>query len=95
MKLILVILTRKGAFLVAQMVKNLPAVQDTGFDLWVQKLPWRREWLPTPVYLPGEFPGQRSLAGFGPWGCKMSDTSEQLTLYFMNKKYAKAYYFNL
>jgi len=32
------------------------------FDLWVRKIPWRREWLPTPVFLPGEFQGQRSLA---------------------------------
>jgi len=32
------------------------------------KIPWRREWLPTPAFLPGEFQGQRSLAGYGPWG---------------------------
>ena len=43
------------------MVKNLPAVQETGFDPWVRKIPWKREWLPTPVFLPGEFHGQRSL----------------------------------
>ena len=35
----------------------------SGFDPWVGKIPWRREWLPTPVFLPGEFHGQRSLAG--------------------------------
>ena len=35
--------------------------------------PWRREWLPTPVFLPGEFHGQRSLAGYRPWGHKESD----------------------
>ena len=34
-----------------------------GFGPWVRKIPWRREWLPTPVFLPGEFHGQRSLAG--------------------------------
>ena len=49
------------ASLVAQMVKNLPAVQET----WVQPLgredPWRREWLATPVFLPGDSRGQRSL----------------------------------
>ena len=33
------------------------------FDPWVRKIPWRREWLPTPLFLPGEFCGQRSLAG--------------------------------
>ena len=35
-----------------------------GFDGWVGKIPWRREWLPTPVFLPGESHGQRSLAGY-------------------------------
>ena len=38
--------------------------------------PWRREWLPIPVFLPGEFHGQRSLGGYSPWGCKESDTTE-------------------
>ena len=41
-----------------------------GFDSWVGKIPWRREWLPTPVLLPGETHGQRSLAGYSPWGHK-------------------------
>ena len=41
-----------------------------------QKIPWRSEWLPTPVFLPGEFHGQRSLAGYSPWGLKESDTTE-------------------
>ena len=40
---------------------------------------WRRKWQPTPVLLPGEFHGQRSLAGYSPWGHKESDTTEQLT----------------
>ena len=47
------------------------------FDLWVGKIPWRREWLPTPLFLPGEFHGQRSLVGLSPWGGKESDTTEQ------------------
>ena len=42
---------------------SLPAKQETRFDPWVWKIPWRREWLPTPVFLPGEFHGQRSLEG--------------------------------
>ena len=46
----------------------------------VGKIPWRREWLPTPVFLPGEFHGQRSLASYSPWGHKESDMSERLTL---------------
>jgi len=36
------------------------------FDPWVGKIPWRREWQPTPVFLPGEFHGQRSLSGCSP-----------------------------
>ena len=51
-----------------------------GFDLWVGKIPWRREWLPTPGFLPEEFHGQRRLAGYSPWGCRESDTTEGLTL---------------
>ena len=39
----------RWAFLVAQMVQNLPAMQETGFDPWVRKIPWRREWQPTPL----------------------------------------------
>ena len=50
-----------------------------GFDPWIQKIPWRRGWLPTPVFLPGELHGQRSLVGYIPWGCKELDTTERLT----------------
>ena len=49
------------------------------FNPWIGNIPWRREWLPTPVFLLGEFNGQRSLVGYSPWGCKESDTTEQLT----------------
>ena len=49
--------------LVAQMVKNLPATRETQFYSWVRKVTWRREWLATPVFLPGKSHGQRSLAG--------------------------------
>ena len=61
--------------LVAQMVKNPPAMRET----WVRSLgwedPWRRERLPTPIFWPGEFHGLNS-----PWGGKESDTTEQLSL---------------
>ena len=40
---------------------------------------WRRKWQPTQVFLPGEFRGQRKLAGYSPWGCKELDTTERLT----------------
>ena len=47
---------------------------------WTElKIPWRRDWLPTPVFLLGESHGQRSLGCYSPWGCKESDTTEQLT----------------
>ena len=71
--------------LVAHTVKNLPAMQE----IWVQslcweatleKLPWRREWQLTPIFLPGKFHGLRSLAGYSPWGLKESDMTERLTL---------------
>jgi len=49
----------------------------TQFDPWVGKIPWRRKWQPTPVFLPGESHGQRSLAGYSPWDRKESDTAWQ------------------
>ena len=64
----------------AQTVKNLPAMQETWFQSLGQEDPWRREWLPIPVFLPGEFHGMGSLAGYTPWGHKESDSTEQLTL---------------
>ena len=42
-----------------------------GFNPWIRKIPWRREWQPTPVFLAGESHGQRSLAGYSPWGCRV------------------------
>jgi len=50
------------------------------FNPWVGKMPWRREWQPTPVFLPEKFHGQRSLEGYSPWGSKESDTTERLSL---------------
>ena len=49
------------------------------FNPWVGKTHWRRKWQPTPVFLPGESHGQRSLVGYSPWGHKESDTTECLT----------------
>ena len=45
---------------------------------WVRKIPWRRKWHLIPVFLPGKSHGQRSLAGYSPWGRKESDTTEPL-----------------
>ena len=54
-----------------------------GFDLWVEKTPWRREWQPTPVFLPGEFQGQRSLVGYSPWVQRVGhDWATNISLHF-------------
>ena len=66
--------------LVAQMVKNLLQCRRPGFDPRVGKIPWRRVWQLTPVFLPGESHRQRSQVGHSPWGHKETDTTEQLTL---------------
>ena len=69
------------ASLVAQTVKNLPAVQET----WVQSLDWEdpleEGMATTPVFLPGEFHGQRSLVGHSPWDHEESDTTKRLLLH--------------
>ena len=70
--------------MVAQKVDNLPAMERPGFNPWIEKIPCRREWQPMPVFLPGEFHGQRNLAGYSPWGHKESDTTEGLTLLTLN-----------
>ena len=49
------------------------------FDPWVRKIPWRRNWQPTPIFLPEKFRGQRSLKGYNPWGHKESDMTENAT----------------
>ena len=65
--------------LVAQMVKNLPAVQETCVWSLGQEDPLEKG-TPTSVILPGEFHGQRSLMGYSPWGHKESNMTERLTL---------------
>jgi len=54
-------------------------LKRVGFNPWVGKIPWKRAWLPTPVFLPGESHGQRSLESCGPWGHKESDTTTEAT----------------
>ena len=63
------------------MVKNLSvnagAIHKTpGFHPWVGKIPWRRAWQPTPIFLPAESHGQRSLASYSPLGHKKPDMTE-------------------
>ena len=61
-----------------QMGKNLPAVQRPNFE--VGKIPWRREWLSSPLFLPGEFHELSYLVGCCPQNCEESERTEQLTL---------------
>ena len=67
------------ASLMAQMLKICLWCGRPRFSSWVRKIPWRREWLPTPVFLPREFHQQRSLADYSLWGNKELDMAEWLT----------------
>ena len=63
-----------------------------GFDPWVRKIPWRRKWQPTPLFLPGESHGRWNLAGYSPWGRKELDTTERLhftSLHFFTSSFVK------
>ena len=51
--------------------------RSLGLHPQIRKIPWSRRWQPAPVFLPRKFHGQRSLAGYSPWGHKESDTTER------------------
>ena len=71
------------ASLLAQMVKNLLAMQETQFNPWVGKIFWRREWLPISVFLPGEVHGQSILVGYRhDWATNMVLLTNKATLCF-------------
>ena len=57
-------------------LKNRPAMWETQVQSWGKEEPLEKGMLPTPVFLPGESHGQRSLAGYNRWGCKEPDTTE-------------------
>ena len=63
-----------------QTVQNLPAMQETGVRSLVWEDPLEKGMATQPSILPGVVHGQKSLAGYSPWGCKESDTTESLTL---------------
>ena len=65
-----------GGSQMAQWYRICLPMQKMQVQSRVGKIPWKRRWQPTPVFLPGELHGPRSLAGFSPWGCKGSDMSE-------------------
>ena len=73
----------KPAAVVAQKVKNLPAFRSPRFDPWVGKIPWRRKWQSTPIWLPGKSHEQRSLVGYSPWGLKELNTTERLHVHII------------
>ena len=75
----------KWASLVAQMVNICLQCGRPGFDPWAGRISWRRKWQPTPVFMPGESHGRRSLVGYSPWGHKESDTTERLHFHFTRK----------
>ena len=61
------------------MIKNLPTqCRRCRFNPWVGKILWRSKWQPAPVFLLGKSQGQRSLAGYRPWGHMESDVTERL-----------------
>ena len=62
-------------FLGDSVVKNVPTVQEMQVESTGLKIPWRRTWQPTPVFLPGKSHGQRSLVGYSSWDYKESDTA--------------------
>ena len=64
------------ASLVAQMVKSLPDTKETQFQSLGWEVLWSKDWLPTPVFLPGGLHEQRILSGYSPWGCKEFNTRE-------------------
>ena len=65
-----------------QRVKNLPVMQETRVRTLGREDPLEKEWLPTLVFLSGEFHGQRSLEGSS-WGCKESDITEPVTFTYL------------
>ena len=81
--------TISRASFMAQMVKNLPQCRRSRFSLWVREFPWRRAWQSTPVFLPGQSKGQRSLVGYSLWDRKELDMTERLNFhfYFQYNKY--------
>ena len=70
--------------LVAQMVKNLPEIQKTQVQSLGQEDPLEKGMATTPVFLPGEFHGQKSLVGHSPWGHKELDMSEMAEQQIIN-----------
>ena len=63
-----------------------------GFNPWVRKILWRRKWQLDPIFLPGKFHGQRSLAGYSPWGHKESDATQHAGTHHKMEKTLSLYH---
>ena len=86
-----------GGFLGGSVVKNMPAneadTRDTGSVPELgRSIHWRRKWQPTPMFLSGKSHGQRSLAGYSPWGRKESDTTEHTRAHECTKIHRIVYF---
>ena len=79
----------------ALVVNNLPAnagdAREAGLTAGLGKIPWRRARQPSAVFLPGQFHGQRSLAGYSPWGHKESDTAERTHIFHISAFFKHPY----
>ena len=63
-------------FIVLLWFTTVWSYQSSLLNPWGRRIPWRRKWQPTPVFLPGKFHGWRSSVDYSPWGCKESDMTE-------------------
>ena len=81
-----VIMASQVALVVKNPAANAGEARNTGLVPEVGKIPWRRKWQPTPVFLPGEPHGLRSLVGHSPWGRKESDTMKAACTRLYNHK---------
>ena len=77
--------------MVAQRIKNLPAMEETQVWSLGGKIPWRRDWLPTPIFVPEKPHGQRNLVCYSPWGIKELDMTDQLSTETSTQKYTHIY----
>ena len=72
--------------LMAQIIKCLPTMQETQVQSLGQKIPWRRKWQPTPIFLSEESHGERNLVGYSPWGCKELDMTEHAHMEYVSRR---------
>ena len=79
---------RRILYQVSHTCKESAGNAGDGINTWVGKIPWKRAWQHTPVFLPGEFYGQKSLSGYSPQGRKESDANEGTSTSFPATEFA-------